>query len=67
MEFESKVNTYKCPKCKAVWRVKMERDEIDDENLSMIMGMSFDMDEAYCPRECRNVLGFKVKGKLQSE
>jgi hypothetical protein len=52
-------DTLKCPKCNALWRAKGHYNY--DEG-----GWAYDADEEYCPKGCKNFIGFRVKGKLTS-
>ena len=54
-------DTFKCPKCKTLWRVPRDQD---DEKFAFIMGTTVESDEQYCPSGCINFFGFKIKGKL---
>lgn len=53
------VDTFKCPKCKAIWRLQGSYEYGDDL-------WQYDGSE-YCPNGCTNFLGFKVKGKIQNK
>ncbi|WP_423408013.1 hypothetical protein AABM38_20425 [Heyndrickxia sp. MSNUG] len=50
------IDTLKCPKCNAIWRVKGSYE----------FGLDiwvYELDEEYCPNGCKNFFGFRVIGK----
>lgn len=52
-------DTFKCPKCGAIWRAKGHYNDDDG-------GWAYDeVDEERCPRGCKNLFGLRrIKGKL---
>lgn len=53
---DPEVDTFTCPKCKAIWRVK---GEFDYDTWSK----SYDGDNV-CPNQCRGFFGFVIRGKI---
>jgi hypothetical protein len=51
------IDTFKCPKCGAIWRA----EGFYDFDLG---GWIYDIDDEYCPCDCRNILGFRIKGQV---